>query len=440
MSETVRGFGNESLRINADGIKNSTILVATSERWTSTARLSLALRALGCEVVLLSPGDHPASVCGAVTRELRYDPLRPIHSLHQALRTVQPTVVLPADETIVCQLGELWGRLKTQDGTQDGKDRDWLHALLVRSLGEPEALCDSSSRMVLQRAAEAEGVATPATVEITNRGELPAALQRLGTPMMLKADASSGGRGVHSVESLEQAERAWTSLSIAPHMPRALMRGVLYRDWTHVRRSVRRERRGVIAQRMIAGVERTAMTVSCAGELLTVEVFEVVHTWKHRGPSSVLRHVQDPLAEAAVRTLVRRLGVTGFSGFDFIVDPVNGQPLLLERNARPTQTAHLSFGEGCDLAAAYVRTVVGRSDTRDRAAVTTKPLIALFPQELQRDPQSPVLQEAFHDVPWESPELTQRALRGQGKLLEALRAAQSRARQEPETGAGLQVR
>jgi hypothetical protein len=37
--------------------------------------------------------------------------------------------------------------------------------------------------------------------------------------------------------------------------------------------------------------------------------------------------------------------------------------------------------------------------------VTGKPTIALFPREWLRDPASPWLTEAFHDVPWDDPEV-----------------------------------
>lgn len=416
------------MRVHSDSQK-PVVLLATAERWTSTARLAMALRNLGCEIALLAPGDHPATVCGAVTECLRYDPLRPLHSLQEALQTVAPTTILPADETVTCQLGELWTRKKAQAG----RERERLCDVIQRSLGDPDRLCETGSRMALQRAAEAEGVPTPATMEIAKCGDLAVALEQLGSPMMLKADASSGGRGVRTVASLEEAEAAWRAFSVAPHVPRALLRGVLRRDWTHLRPAVRRERRGVTAQKMVVGPERTAMVVGQRGELLACELFEVVHTWKLRGPSSVLRRVEDPTTEAHIRALLRRMKITGFAGFDFIVDRSTSQPLLLERNARPTQVAHLSFGGGHDLAAAYVRAIVGRSEVRDRAAATARPLIALFPHELQRDPESPSLREAFHDVPWESPELMQRALRGEGKLWEALQPAGH------ESGVSLQV-
>ncbi len=399
------------VRVFTESVRKPVVLLAAAERWTSTARLALSLRSLGCDPMLVGPGDHPAVICGAVSRHFRYDPLRPLSSLHQALHSSHAAAVLPADETVTCQLGELWERMKPGNG----RERDVLQGLLERSLGAPEKLRETGSRMPLQRAAEAEGVATPETLEIRKASELSDAMKRLGAPMVLKADASSGGRGVCVVRTLDEAERAWRRFAMPPRMTRAMMRGILRRDWNHMRPAMLGQRRGVTAQRLVRGVERTAMAVAHDGELLAVESFEVVQTWKLHGPSSVLRRVQDPRTDASIRALVRRLQITGFSGFDFIVDAANGKPLLLERNARPTQLAHLSFGSGRDVAAAYVRAIVGR-EVEDRAAATGRNLIALFPHELQRDPESPVLQDALHDVPWESQALIDYVLRGDARL------------------------
>ncbi|MEI9886226.1 MAG: hypothetical protein WDN08_06930 [Rhizomicrobium sp.] len=40
---------------------------------------------------------------------------------------------------------------------------------------------------------------------------------------------------------------------------------------------------------------------------------------------------------------------------------------------------------------------------RLRPAATANPVIALFPQEWRRNPQSPWLSQAFLDVPWDDP-------------------------------------
>jgi hypothetical protein len=43
--------------------------------------------------------------------------------------------------------------------------------------------------------------------------------------------------------------------------------------------------------------------------------------------------------------------------------------------------------------------------------VTEKDMIAVFPQELLRDPESELIGKAYHDVPWNSPRLIERVLK-----------------------------
>jgi hypothetical protein len=157
------------------------------------------------------------------------------------------------------------------------------------------------------------------------------------------------------------------------------------------------------------------MAVALEGELTAFVCMEVVKTWSERGPSSVVRVIEDAAMEAAMRKILGRLGMSGFCGFDFMVD-ARGTPLLIEMNPRPTQLAHLALGVGKDLAAAYLRGVVGIAVT-DRKGETDKPLIALFPQELERDGSSELLGQAFHDVPWECPELVRWAMKDLPEVL-----------------------
>jgi hypothetical protein len=83
-------------------------------------------------------------------------------------------------------------------------------------------------------------------------------------------------------------------------------------------------------------------------------------------------------------------------GLDYMRDD-GGRVFLLEINPRATPTAHLALGPGRDLAAALL-TAAGHP-VPDRPAVTRKACIALFPQELKRDPNSPHLTAAYHDLP-----------------------------------------
>jgi len=342
---------------------------------------------------------HPAILTSAVQERFAYRPLNPIASVAAAIEQSQPDTVVPVDELAVMHLIEVLRSAK-------GKD---LGALATRSLGGVEVLAAAMSRISLMELAKAEGVAVPETIAVASRAELDEAARRLGFPLVLKADTTAGGRGVRVANNLGEARGWWSRLHRPLSLPRSVWRTLKWREWTHFRPWIKRQMRGVTVQNYLNnGAERTAMAVAQQGELLAFVCFEVAQASKFCGPSTVLRVVDDAVMEAAMRAVLRRMGATGFCGFDFMLN-TEGEPLLIEMNSRPTQLAHLPLGPGKDLVAAYVRWVLGQ-ETPDRASAASGSLIALYPQELLRDPESALIAGAYHDVPWESPALVRFAL------------------------------
>jgi len=374
------------------------VLLLATERWPTTARLALALHAAGCEVQLMALGGHPAMLTGAVSARFAYRPLNPIASVAAAIAQSKPDSVVPVDELAVMHLIELLGSDQNKD----------LAALAARSLGGAEILAAAMSRITLLRLAQAEGVAVPETIPVDSRAELEAVAAQLGFPLVLKADSTAGGRGVRIANNLAEARAWWSRLHRPLSLPRSVWRSIKWKEWTHFRPWMKRRMRGVTAQSYQHGAERTAMAVAHRGDLRAFVCFEVAQTSKFCGPSTVLRVVDDPAMVAAMRAVLGRMGATGFCGFDFMLSDA-GEPLLIEMNSRPTQLAHLPLGPGKDLVAAYVRSVLGR-ETPDRASAAEGTLIALYPQELARDPRSALIAGAYHDVPWESPALVRYAL------------------------------
>jgi len=334
---------------------------------------------------------------GAVSERYAYRPLNPIASVAAAIAQSKPDTVVPVDELAVMHLIELLG-------TPGGKE---LAALATRSLGGAKVLSAAISRITLLSLAQAEGVAVPETVASDTPERLQDVAAELGFPLVMKADSTAGGRGVRIANNLDEARAWWPRLHRPLSLPRSVWRWVRLNEWTHFRPWIKRRMRGVTVQKYLRGAERTAMAVAHRGDLQAFVCFEVAQASKFCGPSTVLRVVDDPAMEAAMRAVLRRMGATGFCGFDFMLNDA-GEPLLIEMNSRPTQLAHLPLGPGRDLVAAYVRSVLGR-ETPDRTAADGT-LIALYPQELVRDAQSPLLAGAYHDVPWESPALVRYAL------------------------------
>ena len=377
------------------------VLILAAQEWISSARLSMALHAMGCRVELVSVKTHPARSTGAISKHYVYHPVRPLASLWRAIEESGATTVIATDELMVGHLEELW---------EQEAEGSALRELLRRSMGGPQSMAMARSRMAMARVAMAAGVATPDTVEIARADDLAGAIEQLGLPMVLKADATFGGRGVRIVNDAAEAESSWRMLRGTPSLARAIWRGVVRKEWTHVRPWSQGFVRGMSAQRFTKGTERTSMSVCHEGTVLTSVCLEVMQNWSTRGPSSVLRVVQDDAMDDTMRKVAAALGVTGFCGFDFMVEEVTGKRLLIEINPRPTQLVHLPLGPGRDLIATYLR-AVANVHVADRPAVTENDTIAPFPQELQRDPKSELLRQVFHDVPWSEPGLIRRALK-----------------------------
>ena len=117
-----------------------------------------------------------------------------------------------------------------------------------------------------------------------------------------------------------------------------------------------------------------------------------------------MRLIEHPEMSTAAEVMVRRLQLSGLYGFDFMLETGTENAHLIEINPRSTQVGHLSLGPGRDLPAALYAALSEKA-VQPAPRVTDKDTIALFPQEWIRDPQSEFLKSAFHDVPWNEPEL-----------------------------------
>ena len=147
------------------------------------------------------------------------------------------------------------------------------------------------------------------------------------------------------------------------------------------------------------------------GEMLGAVQAEVMQSDGPTGPSTVLRVVEHPEMLAAARAMVKRLRMSGLVGLDFILENGTGRAHLIEVNPRATPTAHLVSAEGIDLLAS-LRSVLGYAGPPPRTATYRDGCVALFPGEMERDPTGAMLDDAYHDVPWQAPDLVEHALAG----------------------------
>lgn len=410
------------------------VLILATTNWVSTAQLAMALTATGCRVELMAPAGHPALATDAIAAHHSYWPMLPMLSLRRALGACRPDLLLFADELSFLLVEELarWAL-----ATDSGEAAATL-ALLRRSFGSVECLPLTRSRMALLAAAEVAGVPIPLTYPLRTDTDVVRVTREMPGPWMLKADATWGGFGVRKVTEAARLAATWKQLQQPLGFLRSLKRGWSGKEWAHLQVWLRGSRRDVIAQSFIWGRERTGMAVCVRGRVVAAACLQVEEVQYANGPSTLLKVVEDEAMLQCMNRVAGALGLSGFCGFDFMIDAASGEPLLLEMNMRPTQIAHLPLGVGRDLCAALVREVLGCSEVADRPCVCDTGLIAQFPQEILRDPSGSRLSGAFHDVPWTAPALVQTAVGA--APLPALLTSDPRWQSAPNRQTGLEAK
>jgi Carbamoyl-phosphate synthase L chain, ATP binding domain len=410
-----------------------TVLIATTARWFPTARLAVALANAGFAVDAVCPSNHSLGKTGAVRRIFQYRGLNALTSFGEAIRAAKPDLIVPGDDLATQHLHILYAQEQRR-----GNAGAQTCELIERSLGAPESFPVVNARAKLMELAESEGVRVPKTAIIRDKGNLTEWIARTGLPTVLKADGSSGGDGVRVVRNMEDAEPTLRRLQAPPLLARAAKRALIDRDVTLVWPSIRRHRPLVNAQTFVAGHDATSAIACWKGEVLASLHFEVINKAASSGHATVVRLIENAEMSSAAEKVVRRLSLSGVHGFDFLLEETTGNAYLIEINPRSTQVGHLTFGLGRDIPAALYSAVSGQAIC-PAPKVTEERTIALFPQEWIRDPASSYLQSAYHDVPWDKPELIRACVRtrrkeqawySQQSTLQSFSAAQSLMRNE----------
>lgn len=382
-----------------------TALIVTTKNWVPTARLATAFERAGFVVRMLCPAGHPVGKTHLVSRAITYQGLTPLRSLARAIHATKPDVVVPGDDLATRHLHDLYGRREMYS-----KDAAGLGSLIECSLGSAESFSIVQSRAAFMDVARQVGVRIPKTAIVETDEDVSRLADLIGLPAVLKADGTSGGDGIRIVRTVAEAKQAFRELQAPPLLARALKRAVLDHDSTLIKASLLRNGQTISAQSLIAGCEATSTVVCWKGTVLAGVHFEVLRKSSSAGHATVVRLIENDEISTAVEKMVRRMGVSGLCGFDFMLEARTGHAYLIEMNPRATQVGHITLGPGRDLPAALY-SAISEDPIRVTAPITENDTIALFPHEWARDPQSKFLRTAYHDVPWETPELVHACIR-----------------------------
>jgi glutathione synthase/RimK-type ligase-like ATP-grasp enzyme len=352
----------------------------------------------GFDVTVVAPQDHAVHRLNGLTAvRMGRSQAMALTTITRCIERWRPLLLIPSDETAIGYLRKLYARAIRGIGAEPQR----MSELIEVSLGSPSAFVFGHQKSRFVSLAAAEGLLVPETAVVHSTHMLRRLIAKSNFPMVLKRDESFGGRGVRIVADADEAIRAFAELKASGGYLSALKQAVRKLDVAHLNR-LWSTRPAICLQRYVNGRPANRAVVCWRGEVLAGLSVDVVQTGEATGPATVVRVIDSAEMTAATDRLVRRLGLSGFVGFDFVLEATTGRPYIIEMNARPTQICHLSLGAGTDMVGALSKRC-GLAP-RPRAPSVGARTIALFPQELWRDPQSEYLRSAHHDVPWNMPE------------------------------------
>lgn len=385
------------------------VLLLSTVGWPSVARLAHGFAHAGCVVEALAPPRAAILASRYLSRAHPYRALWPQSSLKEAIARAAPDLAVCCDDRALSRLVALYRTHACDERVRE---------LVERSLGNPAAVPRLVSRCGFLTEAREEGIAVPDTLPVRDESDLEVVLSALGFPLVLKSDGSWGGEGVAIVRNRAEAHESFVRLAHPPSPLRSIARTLKRRDFHHLRGAFQRAQCVVSAQRFVAGAPAASAFAAWRGEVVAAVYYDVLIAEDSLGPPSVIRRSRCPQIAEATQKIARRFGLSGIHGMDFIRDAA-GTAHLIEINPRATQGSTLAFGKGHDLPTGLANCLL--RDAPARTAIATD-LVAFFPREWKRDPVSPYLHLAHHDVPWDDP----------GVLFESL-GRPSRRRQRMQT-------
>jgi predicted ATP-grasp superfamily ATP-dependent carboligase len=369
------------------------ILLVATLHFFFPARFALALTRAGCDVEVACPPGHLFGRLSSRPRRHTLRMQRELLDLETAIRRSNPTMVIPCDD-------RAYGCLQSLNQTT----RDAAVRHIISESSSPIASSGPIARKgELIRLARELGLPVPATRTVS-RDVGPAGFANQPFPVVLKRDGTWAGNGVRIAKDNDEACRAWQEL-IRPPSPLVLARQVIF-NGLHGSLELLFERPlSLDAQEFIAGRAANRACLFKDGiELAGISAVAHQVSVGGTGPSSVINIIDHADMTRAAQELGRALNLNGFFGFDFVLSEGDGRAYLLETNPRITPLSTIAYVDQPFLPEKLYELLTG-CPPASRAERISREAIAIFPDEWARDPASPLLSFAHHDVPWSEPSL-----------------------------------
>lgn len=363
------------------------LLVVTNSDWMALARIPRSLAQGGFTVAAHTPADHIVTYSRHVQEAFTYTPPIDLPTFHATLAIsvdrFKPDVLLPGDDAALWLLDRL-----VLDANL-ASHQPQLAAVLARSSAAPARVIELERKSSVVDFARAHGVPVPLQAIDPNEDEALGFASRCGYPVAVKFDYSWGGLGTRicaSADALLDALRGSPDCPVPPWPARSLA-----------------------VQQFLSGASYVAGYAAWEGQLLAYLPLQKVAV-SDGGGSSAVRLVDDTAMRATVEAVVAHFGCSGIGDLDFRAD-ADGRLHFLEINPRVVPTVTVGPLFGVDLCGVLQDALDGKIGPLQLPRPEANVVVAMFPYEWARDPSSPLLWTAHHDVPWDDPRLLSEMVR-----------------------------
>jgi hypothetical protein len=358
----------------------------------------MALADVGFRVAALTPRANPVRQVRKIRNHFAYNTLFRVKSVAHAIDRWSPDLLVCTDDLAVRELQTFHQRMVASDDKAGRRISD----LIEFSLGPSTSFTAMSNKSDFLALAELEGSRCPKTVTIPATRPFKSAPAGLTYPIVVKADHSEGGRCVRIVNGEADLRAAvWELQTPSTWRFRPFFGAILGSEALSPLNV--RLRRTISLQQHIVGRPSNRALICWQGEVLAGISVEAVEVSREHGPASVVRLIDHAEMAMVAQHIVKRLHLSGFVGFDFVLDFAN-RAWLIEMNPRVTPICHFSLADGTNLAESLYAQTTGRLPP-SRPAPNHRDLIALFPDGIIANSSSNYLESCYLDVSWREPEL-----------------------------------
>jgi hypothetical protein len=357
------------------------VLVFGVEKWLGIARLPKLLRDAGFTVGVLSA---EGTFLGATRHRDELFTLRKVDgptvlkALGEAVDGWGAGLIIPGDDSVLSMLQEIVAM--DERGGPTGLSPAAV-AVVRRSLPSPRFFDATTRKLAFAELCAEARVPTPEWRSAITMADLLEFAEEFGYPVVVKTDLGVAGAGVYVCQDEDAlAKGGYATLS-------------QFKSHGRVARV-----EPVVVQRFIQGPIGHYTSVSWEGALVAGAAGITLRCHpEETGPSTVIQFVEAGQVEECVGVLASLTRFTGFASHDYIVEEGTGKTYLIECNPRPVAATSACIRVGVDLGAALYAKATG--GPRPRFFLNEGAVVALYPQEVVRDPESEFLKTAIVDRP-----------------------------------------